>query len=82
MTEAEVRYAKHRNKYVPQAIGATFAKLEALLVEAERRGLPFHCEWRERADELRSRFLTDPDLINREWERAVGLAKNSQAEEK
>jgi len=75
MSDAEITYAIHRNRYLPRQIDNTLAKLAALFREAERRRLPIDPEWRARTDELRSRFLTDPGMINAAWEHEVSRAR-------
>jgi len=66
MTEAEYR----RIMRLPDQIEGTLAKLERLLAKAEEVGLRSN-EWADRWEALNSRFLTSPDLINEQWERAV-----------
>ena len=75
MNDAEITYAIHRNRYLPRQIGSTLAKMAALFAEAERRRLPLDPEWREQWDALRSRYLTDTKLIDREWEREIARAR-------
>ena len=68
-------YPEYRRKYLPRQIENAFAKLEALLNEAQRREVPFEGDWTARWENLRSRYLTDPKLIDAAWEREVKRAR-------
>lgn len=69
----------YRAQYVPRAIGRTFDKLNRLLDEADELRINDVVTWRERADELRSRFLTDPAMVDAAWERAAADARAAAA---
>ncbi len=65
---------------LPEQIERTFDKLDRLMTKAEAMG--FRPEnWAEQWEALNSRFLTDPRLINREWERTIERARNANGEE-
>jgi hypothetical protein len=76
MTEAEYR----RVTRLPSQIDRTLDKLDRLLAKAEAVGLR-PANWAEHWETLRSRFLTDPKLIDREWEREVSRARNANGED-
>ena len=71
LSDAEYKHFKR----LPVQIEGTLAKLERLFGEAQAYGLPADPEWRARTDELRSRFLTDPGMINAAWEQEVSRAR-------
>jgi hypothetical protein len=64
-----------RIKRVRKQVDGALQAMERALREAERRHLPIDPEWRARTDELRSRFLTDPGMINAAWEHEVSRAR-------
>lgn len=72
LTEAEYRQVTR----LPDQIDGTFAKLERLLTKAEALGYRAD-NWRETWEALQSRFLTDPKLIDRQWEREIAAAKEA-----
>lgn len=74
MTDATERLYR-RVYHLPGQIGRTFDKLERLLSEADELRILDVVTWRERTDELRSRFLTEPELVSEEWESAVREAR-------
>lgn len=59
---------RKREQYLPRSIEHTIRKLEALLQEAARRGVPITEDQQERCHLLRSRYLTDPNMVNEVWE--------------
>lgn len=64
---------------LPEQIERTFDKLDRLMTKAEAMGLRPE-NWAEQWDALNSRFLTDPRLIDREWERTIERARNANGE--
>lgn len=66
---------KDRRKYVPTAIANTLRKLEHLTAEAERRNIPFDDEWRERIDNLHSRYLVNQSMVDAEWDKMIQEAR-------
>lgn len=70
------KYAEKRKQYLPKAIPNTLARLRLHLQDAEELGVPIRDEWRDAWEALQSRFLTDPKLINREWDREFARARN------
>ena len=75
LTEAEAA----RIKRLPEQIEGTLDKLNRLLTKAEAVGYR-PADWAEQWDALQSRFLTDPKMIDREWERTIERARNANGE--
>lgn len=69
-----------RKKRLPGVIDNAATKLEHLLSEAEWRGVPIGKTAGEKILALRSRYLTDPNLVAEAWEETVQQArKNNRA---
>lgn len=75
-TPPEERLQK-RMKHLPVALDNTVAKLDRLLAESEEYRMPVSDVVRGRFDELRSRYLTEPKLINDEWEHTIRAAQDA-----
>lgn len=71
--EAEYR----RITRLPDQIDRTLDKLDRFLTKAEAVGLR-PANWAEHWEALRSRFLTDPKLIDREWDREFERARQGK----
>ena len=76
MTEAEYRQITR----LPDQIERAFEKLDRLLAKAEAMDLR-PANWAEHWEALQSRFLTTPELIDREWEREVARARKQGEQE-
>lgn len=63
-----------RIRRLPEQIEGTFGKLERLMTKAEAVGYR-PTDWAQQWEALQSRFLTDPRLINREWDREFARAR-------
>lgn len=68
---------KKRMKHLPIAIEGTLAKLDRLFDEAGEYRIPLADDWRWHIEDLRSRFLTDPKLINDHWEKTIREARKN-----
>lgn len=75
LTEAEAA----RIKRLPEQIEGTLDKLDRLLSKAEAVGYR-PADWATQWEALQSRFLTDPKMIDHEWEREVSRAGNANGE--
>lgn len=68
---------KKRMKHLPVAIDKTFEKLVCLINEADEYRMPVDVKPSARFDELRSRFLTNPQMVNDLWDTAIREARKN-----